>query len=444
MRNYVKYHFWEWLACLLVGAPLLLNLSRGFYIPGWAADSVPLAVAVTGVWLLFFFIGNYNKVTMICFPLISLALIAGFFFQLRMSGVDIGSGEGADALNIYWILSAMIPLVVFSLSRTRLGIAVLFLIGICLHGIIDFLAYDVMAWCTAVFTFACLCLFPLRQYRLNALRSSTVRPEFSRLSAIAACAAVVGLGLAMLLFFFVIRPLEPPTLDIRLISRTMRYDILERIGVARNYPIPDEMLRSQPEEDIDYQSDLLLESEDDHPTDAVHLPDDEFTRPDSGAALPSDADRYASISYEDSIFSYIIAIVVFLFLLCVSLLLLPRFMRRRMRARLLALGREELVLALFPRYLKVLKRIGLSRAPTQTALEYLSARGERISRYTEGAMGFDRLTEGYLRVRFGGLPVEDDVYEGFLAFFPIFARNYRHLEGGVRYFLRFPWVVFGA
>ena len=436
MINYFKYHIWEWLLCVMISAALLVNLAQGFYIPDWAADSALLAVATTGGCLLYFFIGKYNKITMITFPLLFMALITGFFLMLRARNVNIGSGEGADAIYIYWIASVVISLLVFSLSRARAGIAALFLIGICLHAVIDFLAYDIKPWCVVIFTFACLCLFPLRQYRVNALRSSSVRPGFASLSLTASGAALASVAVAMLLFTFVIEPLAPPTRDIRLISRTMRYDILERIGVARNYPIPDEMLRAQPEPDIGFQAGEDMEKEPERSTEAVYLPETDFVPPVPGAALPQDADEYASVSYANRTPVVIVMIIVVFVFACVFLWLLPRLIRRRRRERLMALGREELILVVFPRILMMFKRIGLARSPAQTALEYFDAGRERISRYTQDALDFGRLTEAYLRVRFGGLSVEDDIYEGCLSFCPTFARNYRRLEGRARYLLR--------
>jgi hypothetical protein len=49
------------------------------------------------------------------------------------------------------------------------------------------------------------------------------------------------------------------------------------------------------------------------------------------------------------------------------------------------------------------------------------------------------MTRAYLSARFGGLPVDDDIYSDYLAFYPAFTENYRRLEGRARCLLRLSW-----
>ena len=114
MRRFWSYHGWEALLCLAASAALVLNFSQGFYIPDAVADSVPLALLVCGLTLLYAYLGSYNRAAMACFTLGFFVIAAGFFLWLRGKGVDIVDQEGsATAVYIYYIAAPLITLLAF-------------------------------------------------------------------------------------------------------------------------------------------------------------------------------------------------------------------------------------------------------------------------------------------------------------------------------------------
>lgn len=433
MRRFLSYHSWEALLCLAASVSLVLNFSQGFYIPSSVANSVPLALLVCGLTLLYAYLGSYNRATMVCFTLGFVVIAGGFFLYLRSAGADIIDQEGsATAVFIYYIAAPLITLAAFLLSRSRLGTVVLFLAGSCLHGLIAFLDYAVKPWCAALFAAAAVALFLLRHYRITALRSDTVSPNFGRYFGMATGVGMAGMLLALVCWGLIIRPLQPPTLDLELLTKYMRYEVLEMVGIAQQYPVLDETQEAD-------GTDQTLQGNDPDPQEDApperETPD--YTQSTPDLPHPTDTEDLGAVTYGQDITSWLAALAVLLVLLTASIPFFRRFCRKRRLDRLTRGEPREQVIGLYRFYLKKFGRIGCPRAPSQTEWEYAARYGEQLAPYLKGGPSLEEMTALYMDARYGGLPVSEADCRSLAGLYPVFLRNYRELTGRIRYLTKY-------
>lgn len=439
MKRFWSYHGWEALLCLAASAALVLNFSQGFYIPDTVANSVPLALLICAAALLYAYFGSYNRVTMVCFSLGFVVLAAAFFLWMRSAGIDIVDEEGSStAVYIYYIAAPLISLISFLLSRSRLGTVVLFLLGICLNALLDFLNFAVKPWCTALFVLAVAALFLLRQYRATALRSSTVNPNFGRYFGLLVGVSAAGVLLAAACWGLIIRPLQPPTLDLELLTKYMRYEVLEMVGIARQYPVPDDW-NAADETDESLQGNEPEQEEEDAPPqeenpDLLTTPDDSV--PDNQSAGTNFLD-VSSVSYGRNVTGYLVVLIILVVLAILAVPLLRRLLRKRRLARLTGGTTQEQVVGLYRFYLKKFARIGCPRAPAQTEWEYADRYGERLAPYLEGGLSLEQMTRLYMDARYGGLSAPEEDCKALAALYPVFLRQYRELAGRFRYLTKY-------
>ncbi len=396
MRAYWRYHIWELLLLLLAAFPMALTFAQGFYIPDGTADSVPLAVLVCGVTLGYCCLGGWRWSARAASAVGLVLIAAAFFLWMRGQGISVEDYEGSPtAVYLYWIGVPVLSVAAFLLSRTRLGMGALFLLGSCLYAVNDFLGFEVRVWWLMVFLAAVPALYLLRSCRLQRADSGAVQMAYGRFAAHSAATAVLALVLACATFFAIVRPLDPPTADVKLLTRYLSYDVLERVGIARQYPIPEDLLPEEPE-----QSPVPSQQPEEDPRE-TQTPATVTPPPDNGNSGLDDREELSSVSYDPKATPYLLAGLVCLALVLAAVPCLRRWRRRQVMARLRRGDGREQMIALYRFYLKRFQRLGFPRRPSQTAEEYASAHGAQLGAYTEGGMGLKELTEHYVAARYG-------------------------------------------
>lgn len=423
--------------CVAAAATLLLNTAQGFYIPDNLADSSLLAVAVCAVLMLFFFAGGYNKVSLVLVPVITAAIVVTLFLLLRSRGVDIVDEEDSEtAFYIYWFAFAVICLAVYILSRFRLGIAVLFLAGCCVSGILQFLEFQVYAWAGMVFAGSCIVLYLLRQYRVQALNSSTSSPNFRRFFLTGFVLVLISAALSCGAYFAVIRPLDPPTVELKFLEEYFAFNILERTGISDSYQIEDEEQSTGEKDDSLDDTGEITDGE-------TPMTQEADTPPRQSEAVNTDTRRLSGRT-ELSAVSYTLTPLLKIILWCLLILLiliLPPALRlwlRRHRMKVIgAMEPNAQIRELYRFYLKKFRHIGRKKRQSETPLEFAERSGGALERYLSGTCGLDRLTAAFMEARYGGgVPSEAACAECRGIYGP-FLVNCKKQMGTVRYLLKF-------
>lgn len=437
MKQYWKNYVWEYFMCVAAAAMLLLNTAQGFYIPNKLADNVFLAVAACAVLMLLFFFGGYNKVSMVLAPVAAGALVVLLFFLLRAKGVDIVDEEGSEtAFYIYWFAFAVICIAVYLCSRFRLGVVVLFLTGCCIGGILQFLEYPVFAWAGMIFAGACTVLFLLRQYRAQAMDSSTAAPNFRRFFQSAFLLVLASAIVTCGVFFAVIRPLDPPTVDLKLLERYLAFNIIEHTGISDYYQIQDEQQYTDQTDDTIDNTDEIEEGEPPVSQDEDTPYDNMETQPDD-SVQPSGETPASQISYT---LTPLLRVVLWCALILLVLILPPVFRILLRKRRLKAFETMEpatQIQELYRFYLKKFRHIGWKKRASETPLEFADRSGEALERYLSGTCGLDRLTDAFMQACYGGGVPSGEVCAGCREIYGVFLKNCKAQMGKARYLLKF-------
>lgn len=437
MKQYWKNYVWEYLMCVVAASMLLLNAAQGFYIPDKLADNILLAVAACAVLMLFFFVGGYNKVSMVLVPVITGVFVVLCVLILRSKGVDIVDEEGSDtAFYIYWFAFAVICIAVYLCSRFRLGIAVLFLAGCCVSAILQFLEYQVFTWAGMVFAGSCIVLFLLRQYRAQALNSSTAQPNFRRFFQSGFLVVLVAALLSCGVFFAVIRPLAPPTVELKFLERYLAFNIIEHTGISDNYQIEDDEQYTDEKDDTLDNTEEIEEGE-------TPISQDEDT-PDESEKQENDDARQPPGQVELSAVSYTVTPVLWVILWCILILLvlllppaLRIWLRKHRMKRIAAMEPAAQIQSLYYFYLKKFRHLGWKKRSNETPLEFAARGGDALERYLSGTCGLDDLTNAFMEVRYGGGVPADSTCDACRAIYGVFLKNCKRQMGTVRYLSKF-------
>lgn len=436
IANYWKYYGWEALLALLMSFTAIITFAQGFYIPDSAADNILLALVFSVGVLLYCFSGNYNKRTMIVFSVLFVVIIAVLFLALHAGGKDIvDTKDSATSIYIYYIAALIIPTVVFLLSRTRLGLAVLFLAGIYLYALNAFLKFETKPWCLIIFIHAAIVMYLMRQYRIMILKNNTSEPAFGQFAGSTAGTVVLAIMLGTLLFFGLIRPLAPPVMDLKLIAKYLSYQILEMIGVTEQYQQPDQNSESNLNNDQQQETSEKEETDEKSNEETQAEEGDELERPDTGANEDKEALR--SVSWEHSRLLLAILITLAVVAAIVSAFLLKLWNRKKQMARLQLGDSRQQVIDTYRFCLEKFAKIGFPRPAQYTELEYADSCYDRLAPYLKGSVDLDEMTDLFIDARYEGRDIPEEEAERFAGIYPAFLRNYRHLHGNFRYLLRF-------
>lgn len=435
MKQYWKNYFWEYLMCVAASSMLLLNTAQGFYIPDHLADNILLAAASCAVLMLFFYMGGCNKAGMTLVPLFAAVLAAVLFLLLRTRGVDIVDEEGSEtSFYIYWFAFAVVCAVVYLCSRFRLGIVILLALGTCLNAALQFLEYHVFSWAAMIFSGSCMVLFLLRQYRVQALQSSTADPNFRRFFqtgfVLVLSAAILSCGV----FFAVIRPLNPPTIELKFLEKYLAFNIIEHTGISDSYRIPDEELYTDKTNNAADETEKTEEGDTpvDQAADTLYEGDDvkEVNEPAGQEELS--AVRYTLTPALWKILWCALFLLVFV---------LPPALRIWLRKRRLkmieALEPTEQIREWYRFYLRKFRHVGWEKRPGETPLEYAERCGDGLERYLSGTCGLDRLTAVFMEARYGNCISSDKACEECGEIYALFLNNCKKQMGKMRYLLKF-------
>ena len=436
VKNYWKYYAWEALPALLMSFTLIITFAQGFYIPESAANNIPLALVFSACVLAYCFAGNYNKRTMLIFSVLYVVITALLLLLMRAGGIDIVDESGSDtSIYIYYIAAFLIPAIVFVLTRTRPGTAVLFLAGIYLYGLNAFLKFDTKPWCLVIFVVSAIILYLLRQYRIMAIKNRTVDPEFTNFAKSTAATVLAGLLIGILIFVAVIRPLAPPTADLKLIEKYMSYQVLEMIGITQQYKTPDQ--NSQSNNTNEQQQNTNQQEQNDEQTndDTQATEGNELERPDSGAS--QDETPLSSISFEKRLLFLIIMIIVLAVAAAVSAFLIRRYMRKRKMKELGTGTYKDQVINTYRYLLTRFAKIGFKRPDHYTEIEYADSCYKRLGPYLRGAADIDEITDMYLEARYTKDDVPAESASKISGVYPALLENYKRLHGKLRYLLKY-------
>ena len=343
--------------------------------------------------------------------------------------------ETSNSAFIFALVLVVTALLVWLLTRSRPGTVVLFLIGTILCAGAHFLQFPIPVWCLFLFLLAISASFLFRVYNVSLQKADIVSGSTAAYLRQTGIVAVAVLLLAGGVFFGVVRPLNPPTQELKLITVLKSMQQLDRLGVSRTEIVLDPNLSSTEEPEDEEKGNEENEEESDSPQGENEIPQQSLTETMRENFTSAVQQTWAAARYDQHNFQWLWLLL--LIPVAIAAAYIGRFERRkRWRKRVQALPRESAVVNYYRYFLKRLNRLGLKRSAHATLREYAALNEVQLQPFEGENCRFADLTAIYESVLYGRHRVTDQEYAAYEAFFDRFYLGLKKELGPVRYWLK--------
>lgn len=457
LRLFLRAAVGDFTLVLFAAVGLVLTVSFGFESAPLLRGNVAIVTAAVVPLLAIMYAGSWSKraaaiaavgVAAYCAIIVGICVAAQpYQVELFTDGVI---NDDPQSYVIFGIVLAIVPVLVYLLSRRRVGAIVLAVGAVLACGFIHLLYPD---WgdvnggtaVTAVVLIACGALLIFQRYRANAyqvqhLESTAFGAAFAYSAIISAACFAVG----ALVFHAVISPLGLQTVEIRPFQDYYYRPVVEYTGVYDVSLVEDpDTVTGELNDQVSYTNEEAEGGADSQSPDSTQAAGSNAVASalEQMAAfdITSWLEEFMAISYERfraGALAAVIAIVVLL----IAMAFLQRYWRRRRIARLENQPLEQRIWELYGFFCKRFARLGYGKPDSMTPLEYAFASATNLSQFSQdtGGIDFVDVTLAYQRACLDvGRATEED-WQNMKNFYRPFFRNARMQMGGLRW-LKYFW-----
>lgn len=432
MGYYIRSRAASWLLCVCLNASMTAAICSGFILSDGLSDNLLALFTISAVLQAVLVLLAYSRRIAIAGIAAGAALAAAvvFYIYTRRPLAD----ETANSTFLFLLIELAAAILVFLLSRTRVGSAVLFLVGTLIQAGVQFLQFPAPLWGFLLFPAAALILFFYRTYTVSLLKADMGKVRtgaYLRQAVLVCLAALVAAGGV---YFGVVRPLNPPTQELKLIRVLRSMPLLEVLGVSSTEIIldPDTASQEPPEEE-----DLGGEEGQDENA-GLEGWQPESQPPEIGdvqTQLNDILQQLTAVRYDKDTLQ-LLWLLLLVPAAIAGVFILRMALKRRWHRRVQALPKTEAVLAYYQFFLSRLGKIGLKRTPAHTLREYAALTAVQLQAFNVGECTFGRLTAVYEKTLYGHCQVSEAEYQAFETFYGRFYRNLRREIGTGKYLLQ--------
>jgi hypothetical protein len=436
IKSYLKTNISDFAICVAAACAFTHTILSGFYTPEALQSNIALLIGITVVVNILLFVGAYNNRTVIAAVIAFVLLAVTFIVVSRNAGLNALS-DNEDNRYLYFVLLTLSSIGIFLLSRSRIGAIILFALGTLILCVIRFL-YETNHIVPFLLFIACAGAIYLRSYYRSSSNSAARSKTAHIRSAISAVLVMaVALGLASGAYFGIVKPLNPPAQDLKLITHYMSLETLEKMGIADNMTVPDDKLKSDKTNDNENKTNAG--NKDNRETsEGADKPNDDLNN-DKTKPQSLDSSRNAFfrvITYLFSKSGWWILPLIFVVAIIASILI-KLYRRKRWLKKQSALSPEAQVKSMYVFYMRKLRRMKIRKPSEDTLFEFVRRRNDVLSRFDTAAVGFSDLTEIYARSLYGKEATTQNDAGAFRAFHAEFYKKCRDYLGGFGYAVRF-------
>ena len=430
MRQYVRLHAWDFILTVLIAIGMHLNTFSAFMIrESYMTNYLLVAVVTTLVMAVMFVIG-YNKRNTIIGGAGWAVFLIGWIIYLRANDL-INLKEGADeTIPAFWSIVIFGSALIYLLTRSRKILFGAAPIGLLFCAAFKFLEYPVSVPGLFILIIAIILEILYLVYKDSLLSADygnyTIRHFLEQSIAIVTVVVMLSTGV----FYGIVKPLDPPTRDLKLITKLLSFDILELLGVASTQEVKDP---NQGDEDQD---------EEEPPEEKEEEKDDEENEQDEDENKQESDEKISAqtMSYNEKDYTvyWVTALII---LLLATPFVIKYVLRTRRRRRLNGLDANNQAAFVYDFFLDRLKKLGVGKADSQTILEYAEQQEAVLENFTaEDGTTFEEMTELYNYHLYSKLPVRPEDAKKFMAMYDSFYKNAKAFTGTWRYIRKF-WVL---
>lgn len=439
IRYYIGSRMWEFILCIMTAFAAVGTELKGFYIDEAHQSNHLLIIGIAAIVILICFAGAYSRKSAVIAGLVSAFLIlAGIIaVQVRPPVTTLFRDEEGN-IWLFMLIIVVTSLVVFFLCRTLIGTGILFIAGTFLSGAVQFLYGTVSIYMMLMFICSAGAMYIYKNYQRNVLRTETVKTAFSGafITSVALCAVITLIAAGI--FFGVVKQLDPPQRELKLITNYKALEVLEKVGIADMQKIfDDDELTDQindNEEESSNKGDETDNSDGDKEQQEDKSLQDERNEPDK--LDDSNNPLLYPIKYAYSIYGPFVFLGLFI-LLIVLAVLLKLWLRRMWLSRVMKKSPEQRIPLMYEFYISRLRKIKMARKDSETPYEFCQREKSRLRMFRSEGADFDDITDIFVRTKYGRQPVSDEDMKRYLSFHKVFYRNCRKHLGNVKYIIKF-------
>jgi len=414
--KYLKNNAWEYVLCVIMTACLALNVLQGFYLPENLQTNIFAIAAFSALCCFLLFCCGYNKKTIILGILAVLALIV--FSIVSVQSVDLSALEGQEleeSIPYFYIMTFVCSAFVYLLSRRKAGSIILAVFGAVIICIVVFMEFQAFWVSYVLYMLAAVAMCFYRNYRINAVNYTTVKPAFGAYTGIAAALSAGILALSVLISVLIIQPLNLPVSEFKPFTRYLTFEILEISATSSNIVLPD------PNNISNNTNDNIKTSHNESDPDQDNIEYQEVIPP------LDNLDTYM-LNY-DNLENFLFAIrytlsgipaIVWLLLipLIIGLIIGGKVLQRKLWfKRVQKNDRSAQICILYRFFLSRFAKLNYKRPDSDTPMEYARRVGDKLRGFRVKDADLTSISQTFVKVGYGELNVTDEEYAQYVAFY---------------------------
>ncbi|MDR2610182.1 MAG: hypothetical protein LBC58_01870 [Clostridiales Family XIII bacterium] len=436
IRRYIQSSVYDFLLCALVACCISRTVPEGFYVARELTAQIPLLIGVTLGTLLLLFAGAYSRKMTVAVTILFIGGIAVAIAFGRASGADMFTDSEKNPY-IYLAILLLSPVAVFLLSRTKAGCIALFAAGVLLLCALRFLYEKDHLAEFIIFLVATGTLYALRSYRRNMATAKTAKPGFAGMAIAAALVFTLTVSLGAGAYYGIVKPLDPPARELKLITRYLSLQTLERLGIADEIPDPDEDLTSDRTNNEDKRTKPGTDTQEETPQGVKKDETDDDRDKNRASALSSATNAlFRVIRYLSDRNLWLLAPL----LLCAGIgaaIAIKKIRRRRWLVTVSAKPPGEQILLMYRYYLRKLRLMKVRKAPDHTLYQFAESAAPALQRFRSADADFGELTEIYVKTCYSDEAANEEEVKKYRSFHREFYKNCRAYLGRFPYAVRF-------
>ena len=413
MKQYVKLHAWDFLLTVLIAIGMHLNTFSAFMIR---------------VMAVMYVIGYNKRNALIGAGGIGLALIIWIIYLRANDYLDLEDGAD-ETFPAFWTIVLFGTGVIYLLTRNRKILFGAAPIGLLFCAAFKFLEYPVSVPGLFLLVIAIILEILYLVYKDSLLNADygnyTLRHFIEQSIAIVTVVVMLSTGV----FYGIVKPLDPPTRDLKLITKLLSFDILELLGVASTEEV------KEPGENEDDDKDDQKEQEQQQEEENEEEDQEDEQNRESNEQISA-----STISYEEEDYTvyWVTALIV---LLLAAPFVIKYALRARRRRRLNGLDASNQAAFVYDFFLNRFRKLGYGKADNVTVLEYAEQQGEFLQNFVASdGTTFEEISDIYNHYLYSKVPVTSTEAGQFLAIYDSFYKNARAYVGPWKYLLKF-WAL---
>lgn len=435
MKKYLQSHIWDFIFTVMIAVGLGLNVLSSFELNTPLLTNYAVMILTVVAVNLFCFISGYNKKNTITGIITGIVLVVAGVVLVASKGYFSSGNETAASVPIFWAVMIFSAVFTYLLTRNR-KIAIFFSVGaLIVCAAFRFLEYPVSTVGFLVMTFGLVLEILCRVYHDSLEKASYGTYSFKHFAVQSIAVTLVVMLLSSGVYYGVVRPLEPQTRELKLITKLLSFDVLEKVGISSKLQVQNPNIQS----DVTNDEQRKTKQENDVPDEPQTEPEEEDKDDDVINKTQNELKAFA-ISYADM--EYVRYVIAGAIVLVILLPFVIKYMlRRKQRKKVEAFSPDEGSKYLYAWFLKKFDKLGIGKAANITVLEYVQNSESGLRDYvTESGTDFKALTDVYNKTIYGTYEPTDDDYALFKDFYNSFFKNVKNSIGVIRYAFKF-WVI---